>query len=765
MKLRLCLLISLIIAGAGAAFASAPDERYLELQEVVVRPKKEKYSKKNNPAVDFVREVMERRNMTDPRLNNEYYNHGSYERMSFGLINFKADTGGALGFLRDFIDTTALTHRPVLNLTVKEKVSDHHYRRDPKTRREVVRLRNRHGLDDMLGDAASIQTIFEEILKPVDLYDANDITLLRQKFVSPLGRLATDFYKFYLTDTIADEAAGDSLIVLSFVPHNPSMPSFNGRLYVVKGDSARFIRKAEMRMPSQSNVNFISDMLLVQEYDRGTDGSRLKTKDEVIIEAAYMGANLYITRLTVNNSHNYNQPKDSTVFNGHAEVIERNDLKGSIVSYRPAGTQQGEANMDGMMTRLRHNRFFYHTERIVSTLVSDYYRPGGNRAPVALGPIFSTISHNGLEGWRVRLGGTTTPDFNPRLFISGYGAYGFGDKKWKYSGAVEYSFINKKSHADEFPVRSVKLSHTYDVDRLGQHYSASGTFFNSLTFTKNDLMTYNRLTSLQFRYETDYHLSATVNLTHSRQEESPFVEFIDGKGNRYNHFQQTGAQLELRWAPNEVFYQSMNRRIEVYTENPVIRITHTYAPGGILGTKWGVNKTEMSVQKRWFFSAWGHLDSYVGAGHVWGKTVFPSLLMPNSNLSYFYQYNAFSLLEAMEFVNDTYAEVHLNYNFNGAILNYIPGLKRLGLRELAGFHAIWGSLSDRNNPMLNPELLRLPAAAAGNGGTGRVPYMEFNVGIGNIFRILSLEYVHRITHRNSHGGANQGIRFFFTFSF
>lgn len=37
----------------------APDD--VMLTEVVVKPKKEKYSKKNNPAVDFMRKVIEQK--------------------------------------------------------------------------------------------------------------------------------------------------------------------------------------------------------------------------------------------------------------------------------------------------------------------------------------------------------------------------------------------------------------------------------------------------------------------------------------------------------------------------------------------------------------------------------------------------------------------------------------------------------------------------------------------------------------------------------
>lgn len=766
-KNRLLLFVLTYFFIAWGAVASITendmDDRHLELQELVVRPTKEKYSKKNNPAVEFVEKVMARRHMTDPRLNNEFYNHGTYERINLGIINFPIDSTGPMSFLKEYVDTTELSERPVLNLTVKEKVSDIHYRRSPQTRRELVRLRTSHGLDEKLADMASVATIFEDVLRPVDLYDANDITLLRQKFVSPLGRLATDFYKFYLSDTIADAERGDSLIVLSFVPHNASMAGFNGRIYVVKDDTTMFIRRAEMRLPKDANVNFINNMYLLQEYDRGVDGSRLKTRDEVIIEARYVGVDAYATRLTVNNSHSYLPPSDMSIFDGKSEVIERNDLTGSIASYRPLDTPDGVTRMSSMMDNLRDRKLYYWGEKVLGTLISDWVRPGGDSGPVAIGPIFSTLNYNGLEGWRVRLGAMTTASMSPHWFLRAHGAYGFKDRRWKYGGSVEYSFNAKKYHPGEFPVRSLRLSHSYDVDRLGQPYGASGTLFNSVSRGNNDMMTYNRMTQLAFNYETDQHFTFTLGVQHSRQEATPYVEFIDGNGRSFANFSQTAVVGEIRWAPGEKFYQSVNGRKNLITEKPVLRLTHTYAPGSVFGTRWGMNRTEFRIDKRWYFSSWGHMDTRLGAGHVWDRTVFPSLCTPNTNLSYFFQSNAFSLLNSLEFINDTYVELHMNYNMNGALLNYIPLVKKLKLRELVGFHAIWGSLSSRNNPADNPDLLRFPKAA-GTTSMGSMPYMEFNVGLGNIMRIFSVMYVHRLTHRTPSVSKN-GVRLAFHFSF
>lgn len=743
--------------------SSDADDRHLELRELIVRPKREKYSKKNNPAVDFVRKVMERRHLTDPKTNNPYYNHDLYERINIGIINFPIDSAGALSFLHQYVDTTELTGRPVLNLTVKEKLSDVHYQRDPEMRREVVRLRNRHGLDDMLGDAASIQTVFEEFMRPVDLYEGDNVTLLRQKFVSPLGRLAPDVYRFYLTDTIADNERGDSLIVLSFVPHNPTTPGFNGRIYVVKGDSTMFIRRAEMRLPKDANVNFIRDMFLVQEYDAGSDGSRLKTRDEVIIEAHYAGVDAYATRFSMLSNHNYRQPGDSTIFASQREIIERCDLNPDEVDFRRGNMPSGAGKMASMMEQLRSKKVYYWAEKVASTLIADYLRPGGEKAKVAFGPIFSTVSRDALEGWRLRLGAMTTANLSRRWFASAYGAYGFRDHKAKYGASLEYSFINKQFHPREFPIRSLKVSHSYDTDRIGQAYAEQGTIWNAITRGKDDLMTYRRLTSVAFNYETERHLNFSLGLLNSRQEATPFVRFVTGNGQRFSHFDQTSAVFDFTWAPGEKYYQSINGRKRLATTNPVLRLTHTWAPAGLLGSTWGVNKTEMMIDKRWYFSAWGHIDARLGGGHVWDRTVFPSLFVPNVNLSYFIDPRAFALMNDMEFVNDSYVELHMTYNANGALLNYIPIINKLKLREIVGFHAIWGHLSRKNDPTCNPDLLMFPESAATK-PMGRVPYMEFHVGLGNILRFLNVQYVHRLTHRGP-GLPKNGVRIGFHFSF
>lgn len=81
--------------------AMGDNPRHVRLEELQVKPKKEKYSKKDNPAVDFVRRLMQTRRLTDPRERNQYYSYGKYERFNLGLLDFKLDTARRFGFINE----------------------------------------------------------------------------------------------------------------------------------------------------------------------------------------------------------------------------------------------------------------------------------------------------------------------------------------------------------------------------------------------------------------------------------------------------------------------------------------------------------------------------------------------------------------------------------------------------------------------------------------------------------------------------------------
>lgn len=732
------------------------------LQELLVKKQREKYSKRNNPAVDFVNRIRSNNELTSPHVINDFYNYDKYEKITLGLNNFTDKPENSwmfekFQFLNNYIDTSEISGKPILNVSVKEKASQILYRKEPQGNKEIIYGIKRTGIDDIT-EQESLQTLIEDIFREIDLYQ-NDINILQYRFVSPLSSIAPDFYKFYLTDTVFVD--DEECIQLSFAPHNSHTFGFVGHIYVPTNDTTMFIKKVNMKISPSINLNFIEQMYVNQEFMKSSNGSRLKIKDDITMEISVISGaqGLYARKNTIYTNHNFiNTNQD--IFNDNRDVIVAENAYSKDDTFwtqiRTAPISKNEDNLGSMLTQLRNVPIYYWTEKAIRLLVSGYVHTS-KESKFDFGPINTFISHNDFEGWRFRVGGLTTANLNKHLFARGFVAYGIKDQKFKYSGELEYSFNPKKYHSQEFPIHSLRLTHLYDVDQLGQQYTFTNkdNFFLSLKRHEDNLMTYHRLTDIKYSLELYNNFSLYTSIANERQEATLYVPFINGYGKQFSYYSQNYIKLKLRYAPGEKFYQTKSERLPINIDAPIFELTQTYSPKGFMGSMFEINKTELSAQKRFWFSAFGYCDVILKGGHVWSKSPYPNLLLPNANLSYTIQPESFALMNPLEFINDSYASWDITYWANGAIFNYIPLINKLKLREVFSFRGFWGHLSNKNNPTINQELFQLPSATQHISST---PYMEVGVGLDNIFKIFRFDYVWRLTYRNNPNINKSGLR-------
>ena len=204
--------------------------------------------------------------------------------------------------------------------------------------------------------------------------------------------------------------------------------------------------------------------------------------------------------------------------------------------------------------------------------------------------------------------------------------------------------------------------------------------------------------------------------------------------------------LRLRYAPGETFFQARSYRIPINDYAPVFEIYHRWAPRAF-GSAFGLNRTEISFSKTFGLSLLGTLNLKLSGGHIWDRTVFTELFIPNANLSYTIRPGSFALMNPMEFINSSYVAWHATYELHGALLGLIPGVRKLRLREVVNFSGIYGRLNSRNTPgAANPSLLLFPEGIGAQRMTK--PYMELSVGLDNILRILRVDYVWRLNYLN-----------------
>ena len=749
----------------------------VELNEVVVRKGKEKYSKKNNPAVDMIKKLRAKRDDNDPRRF-PHYGYAQYERMmvGFGDLDEIVKQPEDQKWIDQYADTSLLTGKRVLPFSIKETVARDYYSSNPDAHKQIILGTKSAGIDEQI-DQANVKKVMDDFMREVDIFQ-NDVTLLSNRFVSPLSRIAVDFYKFYLNDTVMVD--GERCAVLGFVPFTPQTFGFLGQLYVSLEDTTMFIKRVSMGVPYDINLNYVQRMSIEQDFERASNGSRLKVRDNVEVTLKLL-PNLpvvFARRETSYRDHNFERPEGG-VFNNKAEQTVESSAPFMPdefwQEYRPAGVRANTTTMRGFMQRLRGSKWFYWAEQVLVVMVNGYV-PTAKVSKFDIGPLNTIISGNSLEGLRLRLGGMTNVNLSRHWFLRTYLAYGFRDKKFKYMGSLEYSFTPKKALDQEFPIHSLRLTHKYDVDKLAQHYlyTNQDNVFLTLKRHKDVRMQYLRTTRLEYRREWYNHFSIALGIEHNVHEATQYVPFIYADGSSRLRYTQSGLTAQLRFAPGETFYQARSYRIPINMDAPIITLTQTYMPKGFLGSLHEVNKTELGLQKRFWFSAFGYADVIIKGEKVWSRVAYPDLLLPNVNLSYTIQPESYALMKPMEFINDQALSWDLTYWGNGVLMNRLPLIKKLRLREVLTLRGLWGSLSDKNDPSLisnhsslisDEDAIFLFPADALCQAMGDKPYMEAGVGIDNILTILRVDYVWRLNYRDHAGTDRQGVRVQLHFNF
>lgn len=734
------------------------------LQEANVVAKKEKYHRKNNPAVELMMKVQDKKdfnNITD----NDYYQYRKHEKIELSLLDVNDSLKNKpaykrFGFLFDNIQVSELNGRKYLPVYFMEKLYENHYRKAPECNKTMLVAQKDIEISKFI-EPQTMDFMMKDIFGEINIYD-NSIRVLSNDVVSPLAPFATRFYQFFLTDTVKYKE--DSCIVLSFNPANLQDIGFSGKIWVSK-DTNYAVRKIYMTFPKKVNINFVKDFAAYQEFDY-INGKLCLTEDKILADCSMYGAKMHGKKVSAYAGYEFNKPLSNDFYNN-------NDITEMVSGYNKRTNTYWEENRIEPLTESEKKTYNITTSLnslttykiLMNTLmafVSGYVEMG----KIDYGPLENTVSWNNVEGVRLRVGGKTNVKFNKHLFLNGFVAYGTKDERWKYQTEIMYSFADKLYHQWEFPMNLLTIGYEKNTDIPGQKLEM-GTydrFFLSFNRGNLDMMTMNRKIYAEYQYETMSQIGFKVRVEHLQEEPLANLTFKSWDGNHiYNPLTAATINLELRYAKNEQFFQTQKYRLTMNSTSPIFTVDYTYCPK-ILSSDFEFQKIKASLYKRWFVLSFGYADINLEGGKVFGKTAYPLLFVHQANQNWAYQDEAFNLMNYFEFVSDYYAQAVFNYNFNGYIFNRIPLIKKLKLREVFAVKAIWGGVSKDNLPSKdNPNLMAFIENKTYH--LEKDPYLEANVGIDNIFKVLRVDYVRRFTYLDHPNIAKWGIRVRFRFTF
>ena len=746
-----------------------PDTK--QLSEVVVKSKRGKYSRKDNPAVELMRRVIEAKKKTDLE-NHDFLQYSKYQKITLAVNDIKPsdlDSGffAKKQWLIDQIETSPFNHKLILPVSVDETVTQHIYRKDPKTEKSIIKGQSSTGVNQLIQTGDILNVALKDVFTDVDIYD-DYVRLLQYPFVSPIGKNAIGFYRYYIQDTVYVDR--DLCYHLEFLPNNQQDFGFRGELYIL-ADSSLHVKRCDLTIPRRSDVNFVDNLHVSQQYTKLANGEWALTVDDMIVEMKLARAfgNFLVTRVTRLSDYAFDEiPRQ--LFKGKAKERKEADAmmrdEAFWNQYRSVELTKSESSMDAFIHRIEQLKGFKYFIFAGKALIENFVETGDVNHPSKfdIGPVNTMISKNFIDGYRFRLSGQTTANLNKHWFASGYIARGIDSKKTYYDGQLTYSFNKKEYLPREFPKRTITFSSSYDVMAPSDKYMPTDkdNVFTAFKWTTVDKMMFYNRQKLAFEYEQEWGLKTLAYIKREVNEAAGNIEFGRQKLNTPE------LSLQLQLAPGRTYINTKQRRLPINLDAPVFGLGHTLGIKGFLGGDYRYNLTEASIYKRFWVGSWGKIDTYLKAGAQWNKVPFPLLIMPAANLSYIVEDGTFNLINNMEFLNDRYASLDVSWDLHGKILNRIPLLKKLKWREYIGVKCLWGDLTDKNNPMLpenvgDPELWQFPQGSYVM--DPKRPYVELIAGVHNIFKLLHVEYVRRLNYKYLPTAHKDGIRFMVRMTF
>lgn len=718
-----------------------------KLVPIVTNLDEVKVSPGENPAHAILRNVSKNKKKNNPS-EKESYRYTTYTKMELDVANIKPEFKNKklqknFGFIFQYMDTSVVTGKAYLPMMISESAADYYYRRNPRLSREVVKASRISGIQEDY----SLAQFTGHLHVNVNLYD-NYVSIFEVNFASPLCDHGLLYYKYFLVDSVKRD--GRKFYKIRFHPKGNSTPVFDGEVNI---DSTTWaLESAHLRMAKGLNVNWIRDLAIDNTNELIDDSTWFLKQDKILADftvqmrdssklLSFMGhrqVDYSNVRVNVDIPLEVQKLDNDVVIS--KDVLRNDENYWQMV--RPYKLSEKEQNIYNMVDSIKNVPLYQNIYDLLQTVFLGYY----NTTYVGFGPYYKMYSFNKLEGSRFQMGVKTTSDFSEKVRLSGYGAYSTKDKEFKGGGSVEYMFNNQ-------PTSKLTLSGKHDVFQLGASENAfsTGNILSSI-FSRGNNEKLTLINTFDLRYEREWRqgFSNTFAFEYRQMYPTRYVGFVRPDGTEVDQIHTTQLRLGTRLSKNEVVVRQTFDKVSMGSDYPIVGFDVMAGLKNVLNGDYEYYRLQLSVQHDFDIAPIGYSDIMVSGGKIFGKVPYPLLKLHEGNATYFYDPYAFSCMNFYEFASDLWGAIFWEHHFRGFFLSKIPLMKKLKWREVATVKALWGTLSDKNNGSL-PDTRAILLFPEGMSSVSK-PYVEAGVGVENIFRILRIDAIWRLTHREEKGG-------------
>lgn len=727
------------------------------LQEVVIY--KGKTSKKNNPALDILRKIWERKRKNGLRMFDQYQ-YEKYEKVEFDLNTIdsafmKQKIFKGMEFVFNKVDTSKVTGKTYLPIFINESMYDVYGDNKLKKEKSIIKANKNSGL----GNGDGVNTFIKDLYNDYNIYN-NHLTFFDKSFTSPLSTTGIDVYNYVLRDSSFIDNKWCYNIV--FYPRRKNELTFKGDFWV--NDSTYAIKTINMAVSKSANINWVKDIYIEQEFEVVSDSVFLLTRDYMMSDFAINkkeeSKGVYGKRTTLVRNHKFNEVKPDKFYKEEVNFIDNAVYTKSDEYWeenRFEKLNKDEIGVYKMLDTLKTVKKFKQMYNLVTILGSGYIQKGN----IDFGPIFSTFGFNVVEGIRVRVGGRTYFGPNDKWRFQGYTAYGFDDNKFKYGLSGKWMVDSKRriivEAGNRRDVEQIGASLTTTNDVLGRSFASSALFASG----NNGKLTNINLTMASVEIEPIKNLIFKTGFSYRTLESaSPTFSLDYYSDDTYtttkSEVKQSEVNLQVEYTPGRKTVGYGVERLNV--DSPYSRFFVNYSQGfkGLIDSDFDYSKLQLYYKQPITIGPLGRTNLTMELGKTFGQVPLGLMSVIPGNQTYFIIGNTFNNLNFYEFVSDEYATLQWDHNFQGRLLSRIPLMRKLNWREIIGVRGVYGSISNENQ-LINASGLVYKAP--------KQPYWEYSVGIGNIFKVFRIDASWRGNYRDIPGTNNFTIKGEFGFYF
>ncbi|TRO64121.1 carboxypeptidase-like regulatory domain-containing protein [Christiangramia sabulilitoris] len=709
------------------------EESASTLEEVVIY--RGKTSKKNNPAIDILKKVWANRRSNGIRAFDQY-SYKEYEKLEFDintidstLINSRIFNG--MEFIFDYADTNKVTGKTYLPMFINESVNKVYGDNILNEEKEVLLGNKNSGFNQNRNLIDFVKDIYDDY----DIYK-NYIKFFDKSFVSPISTTGIDTYNYILSDSAYVDNKWCYNIV--YYPRRENELTFKGDFWV--NDTTWAVKNINLETTKDVNINWIKQVYIEQDFKVLSDSVFLITRDFFMADFGLnkkkSSRGVYAKRTMLYDEYEFNNKRPASfyqqpVYNPQSQAYNQSEEFWS--ANRLEKLNEDEEGIYIMLDSLTKTKAFNRLYNVATIVQSGYVEFDG----WDYGPIYSTFGFNDVEGVRTRFGGRTYFGQSDPWRIEAYGAYGFKDQKFKYgiSGKV---LLDPKSRliisgGNRRDVEQLGTSLTNSTDVLGRSLASSSL----LNIGDTDKLSSINLSV--FSVEMEPLKNFTVRFGANYRELSPASPdfsldyYVNEERTEIaSEIHQTEFSTILTWMPGrKVSGYGVERNVVNEEDFPTLFLNYSLGVKDVFDSDFDYKKIQFFYNQPLLIGGVGFSNISLEAGKTFGAVPLGLLSVVPGNQTYFELYNTFPTLDFYEFVTDSYSAIHIGHNFNGRIFSRIPLLRELDLRELIGFRAVYGDISEESKKI---DASGLPLTAPDSD-----PFYEYSVGIGNILKVMRFD--------------------------